>query len=89
MGVYESQAEATRAAQEKLRAKGGELKVQGRNGRWRESLTIGRNAVEKMNAVEGLYVSGEMQGAFRDFDQKGLSAHERRQAIARKFAKKS
>jgi hypothetical protein len=78
-----------KAAQEKLRAKGGELRIQGRDGRWRGSFTIGRDPLGKMNAVEGIHVSRDMRGAFRDFDRQGLSADQRREAIARRFGKKS
>lgn len=87
-GTYRTQAEAVQAAQEKLSEKGGELRVQGSDGRWRDSFTVGRDSIGKMNEVEGIHISREMKGAFREFDRQGLSAEERRKAIARTFSKK-
>jgi hypothetical protein len=87
-GIYETQADATRAAQAKLREKGGELKVQGRDGRWRESFTIGRGSMEKLNAVEGIHLSPEMRGALRELDRRGLSASQRREKVAARFIRK-
>lgn len=86
--VYPTQAEATKAAQEMLRAEGGEVKVQGRDGRWRASFTLGRNGMTRLNAVEGIRLSQTMQGTFREFDRRGLSADERREVLAKVFSKK-
>ena len=49
--------------------------------------TVGRRGFAKISAVEGIQLSSEMEARFREFDRKGLSASERREAIARAFAK--
>ena len=86
--VYSTRAEATKAAQEMLRTKGGEVRIQGRNGRWRESFTLGRDDLEKISEVEGIRLSRDMRGAFREMDRRELSAGQRREAIANRFGKK-
>jgi hypothetical protein len=86
--TYRTKAEATQAADRELRSKGGELRIQGKDGRWRESYTVGLEAIGKFNAIEGVRLSREMKGAFREFDRRGLSHEERRAAIERKFSKK-
>jgi hypothetical protein len=48
---------------------------------------LGRRAFEKISAVEGIHLSGEMLKDFGEFDRKGLSAEARRKAIARKYGK--
>ena len=49
--------------------------------------TLGRSGFGKISAVEGIRLSREMEQRFRDFDRQGLSAAERRKAIARNFTK--
>lgn len=88
-GVYKTQAEATEAAKLALRRSGGELMVQGRDGRYRESMTLGRDQMARISAVEGIHLSSESQRALRDFDAKGASGDERRRWIARQFGKKA
>ena len=85
--VHPTQAEAVKAAQESIRAKGGELRIQGRDGRWRESFTIGRDGFDKISAVEGLKLSRTSRQMFKEFDRKGLTAEERRRAIIEKHTK--
>lgn len=46
---------------------------------------VGRRAFAKISAVEGIHLSPEMAKDFGEFDRKGLSADERRRAIARKY----
>jgi hypothetical protein len=46
---------------------------------------LGRNSFAKISAVEGIRLSPEMEARFREFDQEGLSASERRKALARAF----
>jgi len=48
--------------------------------------TIGRDAFAKISAVEGIHLTKEMQKEFQVFEQKGLSAKDRREAIAKKYA---
>ncbi|MFL5140067.1 MAG: hypothetical protein ACJ8C9_15585 [Microvirga sp.] len=59
-----------------------------KNGRARESFTIGREGFAKISAVEGVRLSADMKQAFREFDGKGLSAEERRREIVRRYGKK-
>jgi hypothetical protein len=88
-GVYGSQSEATEAAKAALRNCGGELRVQGRDGRVRQSVTLGRNPMAKVAAVEGIFLTPRMKQTLADMDRSGLSGEERRQAIARQFGKKA
>ena len=61
---------------EKISQKGG-------NG----SYTIGRDAFAKISAVEGIYLTKEMQEDFQVFEQKGLSPKDRREVISKKYAR--
>lgn len=88
-GVYSSQAEATEAAKSFLRRSGGELRVQGRDGRIRDSMTIGRESMAKIAAVEGIHLSQGSERTLRKLDRIGASGDERRRVIARQFGKKA
>ena len=59
-----------------------------KNGRARESFTIGREGFAKISAVEGVRLSDDMKQMFREFDSKGLSAEERRHEIVRRYGRK-
>jgi hypothetical protein len=86
--VYPTQAAAAKAATQSLRRNGsGELRVQGRDGRFRESYVVSRNDFEKISAVEGLSLSAEMKRDFEVFDRSGQSDAQRRKAILRKYTK--
>lgn len=50
--------------------------------------TLGRGAMKKLNAVEGIATTRASDGMFRDFDRKGMSAEARRKAIVTKHTKK-
>lgn len=52
-----------------------------------KGLIIGRKGFEKISAVEGIRMSGEMKSTFAAFDRKGTSAEGRRAAIVRKYGK--
>lgn len=45
--------------------------------------TLGRKGFAKISAVEGVRLSSEMEKRFGEFDRQGLSASDRRKAIAR------
>ena len=62
-------------------------KTHGRSGAPKAGFTLGRTGFAKISAVEGISLSAEMEQRFRDFDRQGLSASDRRKAIARAFAK--
>lgn len=89
MGLYRTQAGAIKAARETLRVTGGELRIQGRDGRSRESFTLGRDPMASISAVEGVHLTADMKRDFRDFDRRRLSAGKRRRAIASKYGKGS
>jgi len=52
-----------------------------------KGVTFGRARFAKISAVEGIHLSPEMEARFREFDDKHVSASERRNAIARAFTK--
>jgi hypothetical protein len=52
-----------------------------------KSYTIGRRALAKISAVEGIHLSEEVNEDFREFERKGLSPQDRRHAISRKYGK--
>ncbi len=49
--------------------------------------TIGRDGFAKISAVEGIRITAAMEQDFREFEQQGLSAAQRRKAIAKKYGK--
>jgi hypothetical protein len=51
------------------------------------SFRIGRQAFAAISAIEGLYLTAEMEQIFREFDRMELSAEERRQLIIAKYCK--
>jgi hypothetical protein len=89
VGVYTSRSEAVAAAMSVLRRSGGALAVQGRDGRLRESFTLGRDAMAHIAAVEGIRLSDETQHMLAELDRKRASNDDRRRAIARKFGSKA
>lgn len=59
----------------------------GTNGSRRPGHTIGRKSFAKICAVEGIRITAAMEADFRDFERRGLSADERRKALASKYGK--
>ena len=49
--------------------------------------TVGRDGFAKISAVEGIKASPSAEADLREFDQQGLSAAERRRALARKYGR--
>jgi hypothetical protein len=88
-GVYSTQTEATEAARQALRRSGGQTVVHGADGRIRESITLGRDAMAKIAAVEGIHLSPAMTRMLEALDRQGASSAERRLAIAQQFGKKA
>ncbi len=86
--THATQADAIKAANSAVRVKGGEILVQGVDGRWRNRFVIGRDQMSTISGVEGLHLSSEMKKDFNDFDRRGLSDSDRRKAIAAKYGKK-
>lgn len=50
--------------------------------------TLGRSGFAKISEVEGITTSPTLEKDFQDFDRKGLSAADRRRAIARKYGRR-
>ena len=63
--------------------------VQGRDGRIRESMTLGRDPMARIAAVEGIHLSPELKRTLKELDRTGASGDERRRSIARQFGKKA
>lgn len=59
--VFRTQADATEAAKAALRQTGGELRIRGRDGRWRETFTLGRQGMARIAAVEGIRLTADMR----------------------------
>lgn len=83
--TFSSQAEAVEAAREAVGADGGQVVVRSREGRIRESLTIGRDPFAKISAVEVIKPTREARRRAAEFEKKGLSSEERRRAIIEAF----
>jgi len=49
---------------------------------------LGRGNFAKISAVEGIRLSRRADDDFKDFDRRGLSADERRRALAKRFGGK-
>jgi hypothetical protein len=62
-------------------------KLPGELGGAKARFTLGRSAFAKISAVEGIRLSADLETQFRDFDRRGLSTSDRREIIARTFAK--
>jgi hypothetical protein len=54
-----------------------------------KTLTLGLSGFAKISAIEGMHLSPDSHRMFEEFDSKGLSAEQRRKAIAAKHTKKS
>ena len=87
-GVFATQHEATEAARSALRKSGGAVQVHGRDGRIHETLTLGRDAMAKIAAVEGISLTGDLERLLGDLDRAGASSEDRRRAVALQFGKK-
>jgi hypothetical protein len=51
------------------------------------SVTLGRDLMAAINAVEGLHLTEEMKRDLEEFDRKGLSHEERRRFVIAKYGK--
>jgi hypothetical protein len=52
-------------------------------------MTLGRDQMARISAVEGIHLSSDSKRALRDLDARGASGDERRRWIARQFGKKA
>lgn len=50
-----------------------------------KGFVIGRNAFRKISAIDDIRLTPEIVDDFDEFDRRGLSAKERRDAIVRKY----
>lgn len=80
--VFSTQREAVAAAQAAVRKAGGQLIIHAPNGRVKKSFTLGRTAMEKLNAVEGVVLSAKSRQTLVQLDRQGASSEARRAAIA-------
>lgn len=53
-----------------------------------KGLVLGLEAAAKINAVEGVTLTPEMQRLFRSFDDERLPAEERRRQLMERYGKK-
>ena len=84
--VYRTQDEAISAAREKLRLTGGEVRVHGKNGRITRAVTLGRRAMAKVSAVEGISLGDDIMRDLSSYDREGLRPDERRRRIKSQYA---
>lgn len=82
IGAYATQSEAVQAAQFRLKRSGGELRIQGEDGRWKESFTLGGMAMAKLAAVEGITYTPAMKRKIRAAQDPSLTSDERRTLLA-------
>jgi hypothetical protein len=61
--------------------------IPGRNSRTGR-FTVGRKAMERISAVEGIRLSLASRAMFAEFDNLGTDVEQRRRAIVKKHAKK-
>ena len=85
--AYKTQREAVAAARRLIEpGEGGEIVVQGRDGRIRavDTFAVGSESFDRISAVEGIFLSEEMKRDFRTLDRKRLSPRERREWLIAK-----
>lgn len=54
-----------------------------------KSMTIGRSAMMKINALEGIVSSKATKARFVEFDKKGLTPAQRRAEIVKAYSRKT
>lgn len=84
--VFSTQAEALKAAQASVRDVGGQLHVHEVSGQLKTSFTLGRAAMDKLNAIEGVSLTPVGKAAFKTFDREDLTPTQRRAALRAKIA---
>jgi hypothetical protein len=52
-------------------------------------LKLGLAGFAKISAVEGIYLTRDMKGTFRALQRQRVSAHKRREIIAKKYGRSS
>lgn len=83
LSTHPTQAAAVRAARTRAESKGGHVVVQGPDGRIREAYSIGRDPFVKISAVEGITPSNAALARAAEFERRGLTPEQRREAIIR------
>lgn len=53
-----------------------------------KGFSIGRQGIDKLNQVEGIRQSAESKRMFEEFDRRGMTFEQRRQAIIAKHTRK-
>lgn len=85
--MFPTKAAAIKAAQTIVREEGGVLAVRNANGKTANSFTLGRSAMAKLNAVEGVVSGNAVQKAFSAFDLVDATPAERRAGLRKDLAK--
>lgn len=67
----------------RVKPKAADVRVQRKRAEMR--VTIGLSGFAKISAIEGLHMTREMKATFRELDDKGASARERRATIIKKY----
>lgn len=76
--VFDTKAAALKAARDIVRENGGVLQVTNKDGQTSKSFTLGRSAMTKLNAVEGVVLTAAGKQTFKEFDREGLTPAQRR-----------
>ena len=87
---YKTKREAEAAARQMLaREDGGEIVVHRRDGKIAnvDTFALGKGPFAKVSAIEGIFLTREMQRDFRGLDKKGLSPEARRRWLIGKYGK--
>jgi len=87
--TYPTQAEAVSAPQSSISCSGGQISIRNANGRTSNTFTLGRAAMEKINAVEGIVLSDEVRDLFVSFDDRDLPPEQRRAELRSVLAEKA
>lgn len=87
--TFPTKAAAVKAAQTTVREVGGLVTIKNANGGVGKSFTLGRSAMTKLNAVEGVVLGQAGKNAFRELDQIDALPAQRRAVLRKDLAKLS
>lgn len=87
--TFPTKAAAVKAAQTTVREAGGLVTIKNAKGRVGKSFTLGRSAMTKLSAVEGVILGQATQKAFRELDRIEALPAQRRAVLRSDLAKLS
>ncbi|MNR94680.1 hypothetical protein D3C72_257680 [compost metagenome] len=87
--IFPTKAAAVKAAQTTVREAGGLVTIKNAKGGVGKSFTLGRSAMTKLNAVEGVILGQATQKAFSELDRIDALPAQRRAFLRNEFAKLS